>query len=534
MKKDTFDVILFSDVSNSIGFGRYAGPYRIATELRNHGFSVLVVDFFSDFSSLQIRDILQLYMANHTLFIGFSTTLMSLNNPTSDNFAYKNDYASISEWQKGIFAQNAATMQEIFSYIKQKNALTQIVVGGSKASAGGVRGVDWWVWGEADASIVALAKHFSENSAVKYSSFSNGSKRIISEDYPYVDFCHSQIGYQDHDFIFLKEVLPIEISRGCIFNCSFCTFKHRGKKASESLKNPESLFQEMSHNHRHFKTTEYLFSDDTFNDSIEKIREIIALKNRLGFDLQFSTFCRLDMITRHPEMADLLLEAGLKCVNFGIESFNETALKQAHKYAFPAEKIKETLFFIKEKWKDNIVVTANFIVGLPGESEESVRSTADWLSANNSPIDSFNFLPLFVVPKYGDVEDKTAILTNKMGVNPEKYKILLDYKTGDWEHDLMNKRRAIELVNEFESSSVIRRKTTVNRSGFYGRLKNIGFSHEDCVSDLIKDLPAEEFRRRRKILFKRYFTALMSGKTEMSEISDLFLNELLEPNRPAG
>lgn len=528
------DVILFSDVSNSIGFGRYAGPYRVATELRSAGFEVLVIDFFSDFTFDQLIKVLDLYISEKTLFVGFATTLMAQASKNKSQNPYGNDYTSISDWQKGLFAHSDEFMQRLFAYIRRLSPKIQIVVGGTKAVKGGIPNVDWWVWGEADKSIIALAQHLSSGTPIKSSSSDGSSKRILSEDYPFTDFCHSQIVWTERDLVFQNEILPIEISRGCIFNCSFCTFKNRGKKLSESIKSPETLYIEMERNYRLFGTNEYLFSDDTFNDSLEKIKEIIKVKNRLGFDLKFSTFCRLDMITRHPEMIDLLMEAGLKCVNFGIESFNETALKQAHKYTFPVEKIKQTLFDLKEKWKDQIVVTANFIVGLPGEPEESIFQTVDWLSADQGPIDSFNLLPLFVVPKYGDANDKTAILTNKLGEQPEKYKLMIDSQTGYWKHEFMDKNRAIQLVNELESNPRVKRKTTVNRSGFYGRLKNIGFSHEDCVSDIVKNVSSEEFSERRKVLFEYYFSVLIAGESKMPSVKDIFRNYKLNSKKQTG
>ncbi len=44
------DVIIFTDVAVH-GFGRYAGTYRIASELRSHGYIVQVVDFFTEYTT---------------------------------------------------------------------------------------------------------------------------------------------------------------------------------------------------------------------------------------------------------------------------------------------------------------------------------------------------------------------------------------------------------------------------------------------------------------------------------------------------
>ena len=72
------DVLIFTDV-NTIGFGRYAGAYRVATELRNNGYSVQVIDFLLDLDQNEIEQILQSYISERTLFVGFSTTLLVRN-----------------------------------------------------------------------------------------------------------------------------------------------------------------------------------------------------------------------------------------------------------------------------------------------------------------------------------------------------------------------------------------------------------------------------------------------------------------------
>ena len=51
------DVVLFTDVC-SPGFGRYAGTYRIATELRNAGFSVQVVEYFTRWTTDELKKII--------------------------------------------------------------------------------------------------------------------------------------------------------------------------------------------------------------------------------------------------------------------------------------------------------------------------------------------------------------------------------------------------------------------------------------------------------------------------------------------
>jgi len=53
------NAVIFTDVNGSIGLGRYAGPYRIATEMRKNGWHVDVIDFMMSFTNDEILYILK-------------------------------------------------------------------------------------------------------------------------------------------------------------------------------------------------------------------------------------------------------------------------------------------------------------------------------------------------------------------------------------------------------------------------------------------------------------------------------------------
>ena len=49
------EVLIFTDINGLVGFGRYAGAYRIATELRNNGFTVQVIEFFASLNEKEFK-----------------------------------------------------------------------------------------------------------------------------------------------------------------------------------------------------------------------------------------------------------------------------------------------------------------------------------------------------------------------------------------------------------------------------------------------------------------------------------------------
>lgn len=69
-------VILFTDVADTVGYGKYAGTYKIATEIRNNGYTCQVVDLFSHYSYSELEDIVTKFCSTDTILVGFSCSLM--------------------------------------------------------------------------------------------------------------------------------------------------------------------------------------------------------------------------------------------------------------------------------------------------------------------------------------------------------------------------------------------------------------------------------------------------------------------------
>ena len=117
-------------------------------------------------------------------------------------------------------------MFEIFDRIKERGN-PRMMVGGARAYLAEDppfnSEIDYVIRGQADTSVVALADHIFYGADLKVG-YQKGKCKIIEEkDYPVDDFTISRIRYNDSDIIMPKEVLPLELARGCIFKCAFCS-----------------------------------------------------------------------------------------------------------------------------------------------------------------------------------------------------------------------------------------------------------------------------------------------------------------------
>lgn len=480
------NVLIFTDTNGALGFGRYAGPYRVATELRKAGFTTQVIEFFAEISQEELLKIIDKFVGDDTLWVGFSTTLM-VPEVTCEYIRDKilkgeyNNSFMIENWRAGVWPRNDRQMWEMYHKIKNINPNTKIVLGGSKS----VRPlnnspipVDFFVWGEADLSAVELSKHIAFGHSIKTDTFNN-TTRLIGEDYPVGPMKDKIIEWHDNDKIFPHEVLPIELSRGCIFKCSYCSFKNLGRKGDTTyLKDIDVFRQEVIHNYERFGTQRYMFSDDTFNDSPAKVEMYADCIDSLPFEFGWAGYCRVDTLATGDKIIYNLKRTRPDFINFGIETFCRKAGQAVGKGMDP-ERVKDTLYRTKEILGDKTTISCNFIAGLRYETEEDIWRTVEWLTSPDCPVDAFNFTPLYLLHYRRDVMDKTSDFSNEIGNNPEKFGYEYNPETSYWKHETMDSTRAHQIVNEIYKLQEAQTKTLANRIGFFGRLQNLGLTLQD-------------------------------------------------------
>jgi len=187
---------------------------------------------------------------------------------------------------------------------------------------------------------------------------------------------------------FGKPTIPIQTSRGCPYNCTFCSvtgmFGHRYRHRST-----QSLLAELSR----FKSDScfIFFYDDNFcanpRKTKELLREMIALK--LGF--QWSTQVRTD-VAKDPELLDLMVQAGCTTLFIGLESVDPAALLEMQK----RQSVEEIRVAIREIRRRGIHVHGMFVFGFDSDTPATTRATVDF--AISEKIDSAQFLILTPLP----------------------------------------------------------------------------------------------------------------------------------------
>jgi len=497
-------IVIFTEVCYG-GFGRYAGTYRVATELRDAGYSVQVVEFFTLWDQDHICDIIDKFITKETMLVGFSCTffLPKIAGLWGGGLRIRNSIGQNGDRPQGSGNPSNASMLfgrddifDLLDYIKQRAPSSKIMVGGARSYLAEDEPynnkVDYVFSGQSDVSILALADHVFYKASLKVGYKKNACHVIKEQDYPVENYTTSRILYQDNDLIFDKEILPIELARGCIFKCSFCSYSLIGKKVWEFNRAPDLVAADLVDAYNKFGSTGFMFCDDTYNDSVDKVERLHKEFVKLPFELSFSTYARADMLVSKPHTASLLYESGMRSVFFGIETLNHESGKSIGKGMDP-ERLKNGLYEIKDLpgWKD-IVTSSGIIVGLPFETEDSIRATFDWLLQDDCPLDSFSPTALHIGPN------------SAIGKNMERYGYRYD-ENGEWYSEWMTEAKAKELAMEYAGYAIVRPRSFFQFT-FFGRMQNIGWTLDDFDKGRYT---VEESNIRKVALQDKYFERLM-------------------------
>ncbi len=190
--------------------------------------------------------------------------------------------------------------------------------------------------------------------------------------------------------IFNKPYVLVSISRGCVHNCIFCVGRlYYGKKVR--FRSIASVIDELeNHVIGKFGIRYVWMHADDFTYSPEYVKELCkAIINR-KIKITWWTNTRVDKCDE--EMFRLMKEAGCFMLSIGGESGNAQILKMIKKGTKP-EHIKNTVKLLRKVGINSLVY---FLIGLPGETRETIQETLNFAKEINP--DYVEFYPATPYP----------------------------------------------------------------------------------------------------------------------------------------
>ncbi|TNE97793.1 MAG: radical SAM protein [Deltaproteobacteria bacterium] len=172
--------------------------------------------------------------------------------------------------------------------------------------------------------------------------------------------------------------LPMAISRGCPYNCDYCNYMpQQGKNIR--YRSIDSITSEIRTLINNYNVKNIVFRDLVFTLNKNLIIELCKSITKHNLNFNFSIETRTDLLDK--KIIEVMAEAGLKHINLGIESFSDKSLGSIGR---KPDKIEHQEEVINEAHKRGIKVSAFYIIGLPFDTEESIKENIKYAKKLNT------------------------------------------------------------------------------------------------------------------------------------------------------
>ena len=156
-------------------------------------------------------------------------------------------------------------------------------------------------------------------------------------------------------------------SRGCPAGCTYC-IKHVSYQYSTRVRSPENIMEELWILKNLGMNNIHMYAD-LFTVNRDQVVGLCKLMIEEDINIRWTCNSRVDYVDE--EMLQLMSAAGCWLISWGIESGNEQILRHARKGAYP-DKAERALTWARAAGIKN---WGYFIIGLPGETEETIQDT---------------------------------------------------------------------------------------------------------------------------------------------------------------
>ncbi len=338
--------------------------------------------------------------------------------------------------------------------IKEINKDIKIVIGGSHVTALPNEAIkedcfDIGVIGEGEITFLELVKALEKGTSLKKVKgiiYKGKGKIIFTKPREFIKDLDSVPFPARHLLPSLKDYhptpasyrkLPLGVlmtSRGCPYQCTFCDRAIFG--TSYRFRSAKNVVDEIEELINKYGAKELKFFDDTFTLDKKRLYKIFDLMKERGIKIGWCCLTRTNHVTK--EMLQRMKDAGCWQVLYGLESGDDKMLQLLKKGTTVAQNEQAV------KWAHEVglSVRADFIMGTPGDTLESMQKTLNFAIKMNMDLAHFNkFTPYPGTELYRILIDKgykfdfskscsqldhSIIMYVPDGIDKEEYKKFID------------------------------------------------------------------------------------------------------------
>ena len=204
----------------------------------------------------------------------------------------------------------------------------------------------------------------------------NNSQRALIKDLDALPYPARHL-FRLHDYPLYaptgEQMLTVLSSRGCPYNCSFCFKGIVGRTYRQ--RSPENIADELEHLMHTYGVRNFYFIDDLFTIDVRRLDKILDHFIERKMDIRWQCLARVDRV--NPELLGKMYQAGCREIHYGIESGNPEVLKRTAKH-IDLNRVRDAV-----TWTEAAGIRAKgyFILGLPGDNEETIAETIEFAAS---------------------------------------------------------------------------------------------------------------------------------------------------------
>lgn len=196
--------------------------------------------------------------------------------------------------------------------------------------------------------------------------------------------------------------IPVITSTGCPYDCKYCsTVKFNGRRVSYFP--IDRVIADLKRLMAMYGTNGFNFLDDSFTFNRKRMMEICDRILEEGLDIHWTCNTRVDMVDE--AMLRHMRRAGCAGIFYGIESMDQVALDRMHKRV-ETEQIRKAVEWAR---RAGIQIRQSFIVGLPGETPETLDGTLQFIQETRPEEVQLSMLTIYPGTELADAPEKFGL-----------------------------------------------------------------------------------------------------------------------------
>lgn len=243
--------------------------------------------------------------------------------------------------------------------------------------------VDFVVVGEGEETFLELVQTIESSKSVakiKGLGYKHGKQLVINPPRPLIENI-DELPFPNRDLIINHDHFEpdamggIFSSRGCPFNCIYCSSKTIWGR-SVRFRSVDNVMNEITYVLDKYKSKHFFFVDDSF--SLRKDRALDICNRFIALHEQgkhFTWHCQTRVDLLDEQLAEAMQHSGCNCVLIGVETGYVEGLKKIKK-SITLDQVMQATSLLK---KHKIPVNAFFMIGFPWETMDEINATINFM-----------------------------------------------------------------------------------------------------------------------------------------------------------